>query len=472
MKNPFKKAALAVLTVCLMASVFSGCSSQPNSSDTKSETTSKSSQINNGEPVKLVFAIWGSTYEKKVVTNLCKAYSAKNPNVEIVIQHIASDYEAKIQTMFAGKQQLDLLYAGTTNAVVWAKDGKLANIMDFMKNDTELNTNTLMPGTLPQYDEGKSAGVYLAIEPYAIYYNPSIFKENNIEEPPHDPSQMWTWDKFVEVAKRLTIDKNGNNMLDSASKFDNKNVKTYGFAFFPGNVYHWFSLTAQSGVDRLFDTNGKYLLDDAKMLNAFSNINDLINKDKVCPTMAQSSTLPVYGTSVVSGKIAMAVEGQWVNLDLGASGKTYNIAPMPRMSDSPSRAIVACNQLSITTSCKNQEVAWDVYKSILNPEFNITPYKEGLWMPVLKKWYEDEELFAKWAVNNPAHPSGWKGAFVDTIKENPILDPSAYIPNTASDFYKVTQDFDKFWNDSKADPKKIVAGIKDRAEKAVKSDFE
>ena len=46
-----------------------------------------------------------------------------------------------------------------------------------------------------------------------IYYNKKIFDEAGVPYPPTKWTEAWTWDEFVNVAKKLTKDKNGNNAL-------------------------------------------------------------------------------------------------------------------------------------------------------------------------------------------------------------------------------------------------------------------
>jgi len=50
-------------------------------------------------------------------------------------------------------------------------------------------------------------------------------------------------------------------------------------------------------------------------------------------------------------------------------------------------------------------------------------------MPTLKKWYTDPNLVAQWAENNPAHPEGFKDAFLNNLLNNNVPSPVYYLKN-------------------------------------------
>jgi molecular chaperone HtpG len=53
-----------------------------------------------------------------------------------------------------------------------------------------------------------------------------LFDAAGVEYPPASLDKAWTWDEFIEVAKRLTIDSNGRNATQAG--FDKNNVEQYG----------------------------------------------------------------------------------------------------------------------------------------------------------------------------------------------------------------------------------------------------
>lgn len=39
-----------------------------------------------------------------------------------------------------------------------------------------------------------------------MFYNKDMFDAANVEYPPTNADEAWSWDEFVEVAKQLTLD--------------------------------------------------------------------------------------------------------------------------------------------------------------------------------------------------------------------------------------------------------------------------
>ena len=66
----------------------------------------------------------------------------------------------------------------------------------------------------------------------------------------------------------------------------------------------------------------------------------------------------------------------------------------------------------------------------MNPKNSIDLYSSGLWMPLMKSYYTDEELLDTWAKVEPAHPSGYIGSHVDVVNNGYVAEnPSAYVKN-------------------------------------------
>lgn len=124
--------------------------------------------------------------------------------------------------------------------------------------------------------------------------------------------------------------------------------------------------------------------------------------------------------------------GQWINLDLGAAKVNYDIGALPKMKRSIAMGISGSSV--IYKSARHLDEAWLLTKYLADPAGALDLYKDGLWMPTLNKWYTDLALIAQWAENNPAHPPGFKDAFMHNLLNNGKASPGYYLVN----FGKVT----------------------------------
>jgi multiple sugar transport system substrate-binding protein len=86
-----------------------------------------------------------------------------------------------------------------------------------------------------QTEEGQ-VGLPFAVFPGAMYFQPAMFDEVGLEYPPQvygekyvlDGQEVdWNWETITEVAKRLTIDVNGNTAIDEG--FDPQQIVQVGY---------------------------------------------------------------------------------------------------------------------------------------------------------------------------------------------------------------------------------------------------
>jgi multiple sugar transport system substrate-binding protein len=148
--------------------------------------------------------------------------------------------------------------------------------------------------------------------PAVIFYNKTLFRNSGVAEPPKkwgDPS--WTWDTFLEAAKRLTT---GSG--DSA---------TFGWgwttSWYYYNPWAWANGGEFSNKERtqITATDGAYS-------DAFQWYADLINVHQVAPTAAQAKQ-----ATWSNGKVAMMSSGSYttVGMDQVMKSSDWDVAPYP-----------------------------------------------------------------------------------------------------------------------------------------------
>lgn len=315
--------------------------------------------------------------------------------------------------MIAAGQSPDVALLNGDTALQWATQGKLMNMMEMAENDPEFDLNAIMPQTVYWWDEGKACGVNGALEVFGLMYNKDVLKEAGITVPTTE-EEAWTWDEFVEVAQKLTIDRNGKNALDP--DFDPKNIQQFGL-YIPGGANMLSYAMAYAQQDFLTEDGTKVDLAGTKAEEAVQNFADLINKYHVAPNPAQSKNLPGGSTALASKKVAMVWDGQWALMDLVANKVNFGVGIPPKMYDKP-MTISMGEPVVVFNSTKHPEEAYELQKAFMNPENTMELIEGGLWMPVLTEWYEDDALVEKWAGNNPAHPEGYKDAILNNGFEN------------------------------------------------------
>jgi multiple sugar transport system substrate-binding protein len=102
------------------------------------------------------------------------------------------------------------------------------------------DTSDIDPGFLQFYKvEGKLEGLPFAIFPSAVYINKDLFDEAGLPYPPQKlgdkykwpdgTEDEWNFDTIAKLARKLTVDKNGNDA--TSPSFDANNIVQWGFNF-------------------------------------------------------------------------------------------------------------------------------------------------------------------------------------------------------------------------------------------------
>lgn len=214
-------------------------------------------------------------------------------------------------TALSGGQGPDIVALPAERLPVYAARGAFANLDQFYAAE-DSNTAELNPGAVEMITvEGSRYGVPTGFVPLAMFYNKALFEAAGISDVPT------TWDEWVETAKGLTIDENGDGTPEQ-----------YGVAI-PDHA------TVANGVwPTLFYGNGGQIVEDGTTAVIDSPENaetlafwyDAIVNDGISPTGLDGIT----GDEVFSsGRAAMYLGGPWMASISVENNIDYGIAPVP-----------------------------------------------------------------------------------------------------------------------------------------------
>ncbi len=375
------------------------------------------------ETVTLNFTYWGGPYEKPTIEKLIASFEAKYPNIKIQGQHIPADYEAKMSAMVAGNQSPDLGYIRDWMALDYAKQDMLYNIFDLIDADSSIKREDFIDDLFLYWDKGKSYGMFTATESYGLFYNKQAFKEAGIPDLPTKMENALTWDQFVEIVKKLTIDRNGKNATEPG--FDKTKIRQYGLRF-DFNQGAYMPLVRSNGGDYVTD-DGKFGLAQPAALKVLQNMADLTVKHGVAPAPAEASALPSAAVSLINKQAAIIMIGQWVLLDLAQGNVDFGVGVLPNYGTYVTSP--GWGTIGIFKNSKHPEEAYLFWKWITDPANSLETHKAGLWMPMMKKYYTDNNLVNLWARGNKAHPEGYVDAIMKPVLTNLKTHPSSYVKN-------------------------------------------
>jgi len=198
-------------------------------------------------------------------------------------------------------------------------------------------------------------GLPMCVYPSVVMYNADIFDAASVEYPPHkfgDPyadGQPWTYTKMVEVAKKLTIDANGNDANSPA--FDPANVKQFGW-----DGWDWMNVFdiakkwgAETGTGVSVDGK-KSLLLTQPYIDTMQFQKDTIWTWHIRASSAQAGAFyDQAGDPMGSGMVGMWEIHSWMSYAWPAWTKAFNciwlLSPMLRVSPS------SASSMRIPSSC-------------------------------------------------------------------------------------------------------------------------
>ena len=376
----------------------------------------------------ITYMCWYNTTESEAADTqkALDKFNASQDGVHVSLIAVSwNDYNTKLNTMAAAKQLPDTCMMNEAMTIRYAASGILADVSDmYPASEAPLKS-------LAFTYKGKVVGYSSANEVLVTYYNKKLFDEAKVAYPPASADKAWTWQQFIDTAKKLTKDKNGKTPNDPG--FDPKNIVTYG-ADFNRLSWMWPVLAVSNGGGIMSPDGKKLLLGTPETIQALQAIADLYLKDKVAPSVGDKNNMPSLDVTLLTGKVAMATSGQWeIGVSLKNSlkdGLVYGVGVLPKMKKAvtyntggpfvifgSSKNLAASKTFIRWMSDESTEGAWGLITG-------------GIWMPTHKQYYANDEAIKKWA-DNAVHPpyAQYKTAVVDYAVNNAVQVPWYFFPS-------------------------------------------
>lgn len=406
----------------------------------------------------LTFTFWGSPQEKRAVDDMLASFNESHPGITMRGQHIPTDYGIKLNTMIAGGTPPAASYLGADMALPWAEEGLLLDLTPYFGEGAAAER---FEDTLYQVD-GKTYGSWTVAETMITYYNKDLFDASGVAYPPATAADAWTWDEFVEVAKKLTKDRSGNDA--TSPDFDPNNVQTYGVSFAKSWLVY-LPLLASNGGEFANEEGTELLLNQPAAVEALQKMHDLIYVHHVSPTPTQGEALPAAAEVMMqTGKVAMTFEGHWKVLDFSQlPSLNWGMGVLPYFKTPTTLLVSAGTVVFADTPCP--DAVWEFYKFHNDPE-NVDLFRKGLWMPLQLEYYTDPEKQAEWLEGEEGvYPPEAKTVLGEYVLNNAtVRPPDTYLKNAVQLFSDVVDPtFDTFWNNPDATAQAVTDEITAKA---------
>lgn len=408
------------------------------------ETAADDKDGDSGAVVEIRMTEWDGGDTLAVYEEIADNFNATHPDIHVTIMNIPDEYETKITAMIAGNDTPEICMLNSDTLLFpLAAEGIALNMQEYIDKDADFDQESIGDQFKYMLNENYMAGYGIGSENICMFYNPALFEEYGVEEPPASYEDAWDWDIFVNTAQQLTIDKNGKNALDPA--FDPENIDVYGV-----NIAKWWA----GYMPFMFGKGQDYLTEDGTAIGyatetgkeVLQKLADLTYVYHVAPTPTVGETMPGLSEALATNKVAMCFDGQWSNATLMSDGVEYNVAALPKMGEE-AKTVATFGAISLMNTEK-ADAAFEFIKYILTERGACEPlFKSGLWLPTNMKEYNDE--YIKSFITDK-HPANYYESIVKPMLDGTAMQPvTAYVKNFNKINDIITPALDDLWSGEK-----------------------
>ena len=307
-----------------------------------------------GKKIRLVLAIAGGLRERPLYEGAAAEFVKDHPGVEVETRVIGGRYYQKVLVMMAGRVAPDLMWMGQSFSE-FAERGAFLDVTDRMAK--EVDTRDFLPQALSWYRmNGRQLGIPFAVDIQFLAYNKALFDEAGVAY----PTDEWDFEEFLDKAKRLTIDKDGDGRIDQYGLKGQLDRSLFGAEFISAD-------------------GRRATCNTPEMIEYLQTNLDLAYKHHVVPTPEESQQEGLdHYTLFIQGRAAMMTMYTW-NLPWLAdrfADVDWDLALNPKVKQrgqwASSQAIV------ISADTRHPDEAWQLSKVFFGEKFQKAMSFRGL----------------------------------------------------------------------------------------------
>lgn len=387
-----KRTVIIWSCLLILSLFFTACGSRSGGGEGGNAGADKGAGDSPGT-VTLKFMGWEvSPLETESVKKGLDLFKEQNPNIKVEYTTIpgGTQYVAKMQAMVLGGEAPDVFFLQSDYYRDFVKRDYLLNLDTYVSSD--FSTDDLIDSAiLLSTVDGSYYGIESCIVTPVLFYNKAIFDEAGLPYPPSDPAKAWTWEQFVDVAKRLTV-KNG----DQTEQFGVYGLEDYyqTIALIMSNGGNWFTedMTASAA-------------NTPEVKEVLQKIYDLRVAEGASPEARLLQNAGMSASQMLqTGKIGMLVTGSWALQELANMNFEVGVGVLPKFKEAVTHAQAHLHVASKNT--KHPEEAWKLIKFLSSEEYQLQNVRAGLWLPNRKSLYSGEGV-QKWLTEG-VHPEGFE----------------------------------------------------------------
>ncbi len=345
-------------------------------------------------PVNLTYALWDQN-EQVGYQQSVNQFMKLHPNIHVTIEQTPwGSYWQKLSTEFAAGNAPDVFWDHLAYFPTFVQQGQLMDLTPLIQQD-KIDMSQYYPTLVSEWTyNNKVYGLPKDWDTIAVIYNKQLFKQAGLP----DPTSM-TWNPtdggtFLQMAQKLTIDKNGKHPTDPG--FDAKHISQYGYVSENNSQEGFWNFIAMNGgkiIDKQFGQN--FLYNQPQSVQALQFLVDLVNKYHVSPSAAETNNNGGIAIQLLEGgHAAMVTGGSWELSSIAQQTKIpWAVAQLPA---GPNGVTSVFNGLTdaIYVKTPHPNEAWELEKWLASAQSEDIMGNGGYVWPGLKS--EDQTFLQSW----------------------------------------------------------------------------
>ncbi len=245
---------------------------------------------------------WADDIEQRIENRNLRAFESANPGLRVVNDAISTqaEYREQILTSIAAGSPPDVFLLDNIDVPAFTARGVLQDLAPFAAR-VGIDTAAFEPVVRSIFSrDGRLYAFPKGYSPMVLVYNRRLFREAGIAPPTGD----WTWEEFMQAARALTRDTDGDGKVDQ-----------WGAAF-DRRVFLWIPWIWSGGGDVLCPDgrSASGCLDSPATERAIQWYLDWVQRDSIVPrVMTLRRSLGDQFRLFNSGRVAMMTTGHfWI----------------------------------------------------------------------------------------------------------------------------------------------------------------
>ncbi|HHW10043.1 MAG TPA: sugar ABC transporter substrate-binding protein [Firmicutes bacterium] len=330
----------------------------------------------------------GTPNEKAQFERLVSMFEAANPDIKVqIVWHSGNNImqqQERLYSMIAAGVAPDVFWAHCYSTADWYLDGITLDITNYLQSDRRYMED-IFPAALADFQYfGKQVGLPRETTVVALFYNKTDFDNAGVKY----PDGSWTWDTFLQQAKKLTITDAGGNIVKYAVELP----KSTGYYM----MHMW-----QNGSDMLTEDRTKANFSSTANIETTNWIRDLHLVYRV-------ATPPTGGPTFRANLVSMNYQARSYRYSL-PDEINWAVSEVPYNKQRATR--VASSGYSIYAHTKYPEEAWRFLKFLGSAEAGRVLVGDGTTIPIHRSLINSPEFI------NSIAPGSNEMVFIDMLQK-------------------------------------------------------